>query len=365
MPALDIAALRLRNQRISWTDFTRPEEVVDWLVAVQSQDYPAAKWALGTRLPDAIEDQVEEAFNRGLILRTHVLRPTWHFVTPADIRWLLGLTATRVQAANAGMYRRLGLDEDTLRRANKEIERGFAGRKELTRAEVREVLKTAGFMLDSPLKLGYFLMHAELDGIICSGPRQGREFTYALLEERAPIARILARDEALATLANAYFRSRGPASAADFAKWAGLTLTDARRGLEEVKSQFDHETVSGKEYWFSPFVAFAEEANPRAHLLSVNDEFVSSYKDHSPIAGEAFRRKLRTLGSALTNIVVLNGRVAGIYRRELHPRIVVIRATYFRRLSEAELEAVEDAARRYGHFLDLPVEIISTFEEME
>ncbi len=358
MTELNIAALRLRNQRISETDFTHPEQAVDWLVAVQSQDYAAAKWAVGLRLTGVVEDAVEQAFNQGLILRTHVMRPTWHFVTPADIRWLLALTAARVQAANAGMYRRLGL-EDHLKRANKILEKSLRDGQQLTREEVREALKGAGFSQDDNLQIGYFLMHAELDGIICSGKRRGKQMTYALLEERAPLARILTRVEALTALAGRYFRTRGPATIYDFSKWSGLTVGDARRGLEEVKSEFESQTIDGREYWFSPPPAARKVDAGGAYLLSIYDEFNSSYKDYSPIADAETRRRLMGMGNALLYIIVINGRVAGTYRRVLHRAMVEIEATYFRKLSEVEIRAVTDAARKFGQFVELPVEIVS------
>src|SRR3712207_3882566 len=111
MADLDIARRRLHNQRLAGEKLERPAEVAGWMGAVQAQDYPAAKWALGLRLRDALDADVERAFAEGTILRTHVMRPTWHFVLPADIRWLLALTGPRVNAFNASNYRALELDE--------------------------------------------------------------------------------------------------------------------------------------------------------------------------------------------------------------------------------------------------------------
>src|SRR5215468_2429143 len=110
MKSLDIARQRLLNQHIALPTFKRPEDEVAWLCAVQAQDYAGAKWGLGLRLQSATDRDLEEAFATGAILRTHLMRPTWHFVTPGDIRWLLALTAPRVHAANAYMYRKLELD---------------------------------------------------------------------------------------------------------------------------------------------------------------------------------------------------------------------------------------------------------------
>jgi hypothetical protein len=101
MTKQDIAKQRLHNQRVENTNLKAPSDVVAWLGAVQAQDYAAAKWAIGLRSQHVTDVDVEQAFTNGKILRTHVLRPTWHFVTPEDICWLLKLTAPRVCAFNA------------------------------------------------------------------------------------------------------------------------------------------------------------------------------------------------------------------------------------------------------------------------
>ena len=171
------------------------------------------------------------AFDAGRILRTHLLRPTWHFVLPEDIRWLLTATAPRVKARDARRYAQLGLDASTQRRSAKALAAALRGGNQLTRAEAAAVLTAAGIGVDGQ-RLPYLLMHAELDALICSGPRRGKQHTYVLLEERAPDARDLPRDEALAELARRYFRSHGPATAKDFAGWATLTLAEARAAIE-------------------------------------------------------------------------------------------------------------------------------------
>jgi hypothetical protein len=179
--------------------------VVSYLGAVQAQDYAGAKWALGQRIQNATDAAIDQSFNAGEILRTHLMRPTWHFVTPADIRWMLMLTAPRVHAANAFMYRNLELDEVALKKSNATLEKGLQGGKQLTRSELASVFREAGIIADG-LRMGYFLMYAELVGLLCSGPRRGKQFTYALLEERAPKVKPLGHDEALAELVSRYFR---------------------------------------------------------------------------------------------------------------------------------------------------------------
>jgi hypothetical protein len=272
MTDLDIAHQRLLNQHIARTTFTRPEDEVAWLVAVQAQDYPGAKWALGLRLHSVTDRDVEQAFASGAILRTHLMRPTWHFVTPGDIRWLLALTAPRVHAANAYMYRKLGLDGPFFRRSNTALRKALQCGNQLTRDELAALLRKSGLATDGGLRMGYILMQAELEGIVCSGPRRGKQITYALLDERVSNSRSLDRHEALAELACRYFVTRGPATVHDFAKWSGLTLADARAGLEAASSQLQSEVVDEHTYWFSAARRSEQDISFGAYLLSNYDE---------------------------------------------------------------------------------------------
>ncbi len=355
MTRLDIARQRLHNQHIARATFEKPSDVVAWLGAVQAQDYASAKWALGLRLQGATDRDIEQAFTEGSILRTHLMRPTWHFVTPADIRWMLALTAPRVHAVNAYMYRKLELDSALFKRSNAALAKALQGGKQLTRDELRGVLQKAGIATDGELRMGYIMMRAELDKIVCSGARRGRQFTYALLEERTPHAKTLKRDEALAELARRYFMSRGPATVQDFAKWSGLTTADARSGLEVVKAQLQHEVVDGQSYWFSTATPSAKDVSPTAYLLSIYDEYISGYKDRSAIGDARHTAKLIALGNALAYIIVVNGQIVGTWKRTLRKDAVVIETNIFTRLTKAENRAVAVAAHQYGAFLDLPV----------
>ena len=183
MPNLEIAQRRLLNQHIAGAPLAEPCAVVAWLGVVQSQDYPAAKWAVGQRVQDATDTAIEQAFREGAILRTHVLRPTWHFVLPADIRWMLALTAPRVHAAMAYNYRLLELDDALFAESQAVLAKALQGGRQLTRPELVSALQQAGFAADN-LRLSHLLIRAELDGLICSGARRGKQHTYALLDER-------------------------------------------------------------------------------------------------------------------------------------------------------------------------------------
>lgn len=355
MTNFDIASQRLCNQYISQTPLRTPVEVVEQLVAVQSQDYAGAKWALGLRLQNVRDADIDHAFADGSILRTHLMRPTWHFVTPSDIRWMLALTAPRVHAANAFMYRKLGLDGAIFKQSNVALEKALRDGKELTRDELSAVLQQAGISVSGGLRLAYLMMYAELEGLICSGARRGKQFTYALLEERVTHTKMLARDEALTELARRYFATRGPASLHDFAKWSGLTAADAGRGLEAVRGQLQHERVDDQTYWFPSIPSASKKDFPVAHLLSIYDEYISSYKDRSAIGSDEVGAKLNALGNALLYVVVVNGKIVGTWKRTLKKAAVTVEFNIFNALTQAEAQAVAQAAQHYSDFLELPV----------
>jgi|WetSurMetagenome_2_1015567.scaffolds.fasta_scaffold90619_2 hypothetical protein len=355
---IDIAQQRLINQHLAADPLEQPAKVVDWLVAVQAQDFFGAKWALALRLKNAHDADLDRAFNAGSILRTHVLRPTWHFVTPIDIRWLLALTAPRVHAVSAGRYRELELDNATLKRGHKTLIKTLRNGQHLTRSELGEALEAAGMAEMKGQRLAYLVMHAELEGLICSGPRRGKQFTYALLEERVPPVAAMTRDESLATLTRRYFASHGPATVQDFVKWSGLSSADAKRGLAAVQDQLQHETLNDEEYWFGSLAVSARQTSPSAYLLSVFDEYLIGYHDRSLIAAPEVAAKLFTMGAALTYVIVVDGQIIGSWRRTLNKETVAIEIDPFRPLAKAEQRAVAAAAQRYGEFLNRAVKLV-------
>ena len=350
---MDIAHRRLVNQHLTAPRLTRPEAVVAWMGAVQAQDYAAAKWALGLRLVEATDDVVERAFNDGSIVRTHVLRPTWHFVAPVDIRWMLALTGPRVRALSAPYFRKLGLDENVLSRCNAAIERALRGGKQLTREQLRSALQEAGIQADEELRLPYILIHAELEALICSGPRQGKQFTYMLLEERVPKARAMERNESVRELTRRFFASHGPATPQDFAKWSGLTVADARLGIELAGDELCKESWEGRLFWFSAAESATQpEAStrptPTAYLLPNYDEYTIGYKDHAAVFDTSKMAQL-----IFAHTVILDGQVAGTWKRTLRKREVVIELNTFTKLTKAQSRLIGAAAKRYGKFLGL------------
>jgi hypothetical protein len=360
---MNIAYQRLHNQLITQQTFEKAGDVVKWLGAVQAQDYAAAKWALGLRMQYSTDDFIEQAFTDGTFLRTHVMRPTWHFVLPADIRWLLALTAPRVKAAIAYYDRTLGLDDTVFAHSNAVLAKALQGGKQLTRAELASVLQQAGIATDNLQRIGHIIMRAELDGIICSGARRVKQFTYALLDDRAPQARMLDRDEALAEFARRYFTSHGPATLQDFVWWSGLTVADAKAGLEMVTSQLMHEVVEGQAYWFSTSTSPAKDLSETVYLLPNFDEYIVGYTDRSGVFDASHTNKLDSRGNILFNhTIVLDGRIVGNWKRTIKKNTVILTPSLFTPLNKTETRAFVASANHYGTFLGMPVNITNQVE---
>ena len=311
---------------------------------MQAQEYAMSKWAIALRMADgAIDADIEQAFNAGKILRTHVLRPTWHFVAPADIRWLLALTAPRVHAASRYMHRQLELDAAVFKRSDAVLTRALEAGRFLTRTALQAELARAGVKASGP-RLGYIMMHAELEGLICSGPREGLQFTYALLDERAPKARTLNREAALEELSRRYFASRGPATAQDFACWSGLTLTDARAGLESLGLEFERETHVGRVHAYKPARREMRSVKGSAFLLPDYDEYVISYKDRSAL------RPTKKLTLAYNRVIIADGQIVGSWQRSLAGGSVSVDTDCRVKPGSATARLLAHATRRFAAF---------------
>ncbi|MCI0574310.1 MAG: winged helix DNA-binding domain-containing protein [Myxococcaceae bacterium] len=364
MTQLDIARRRLANQRLTEPTFKAPSEVVRWLGAVQAQDYGGAKWAIAQRGQGLTDASLERAFAAGSLLRTHVLRPTWHFVTPSDLRWMLALTAPRVHQANAYMVRKLELDDAIFRRSNAALAKALEGGRQLMRTELARVLERANIKTKEPLRLGYLLMRAELDGVICSGVRRGNQFTYALFDDRVPKATSMVRDEALHELALRYFTSRGPATLHDFTWWSGLTMADAKKGAELSKATLERATVQGQVlYWSEASPATTNPAPARsdrtAHLLPNYDEYFIGFKDRRAILNRSMSAAdLAARSSAfLAHVIAIDGQLVGGWKRTLKKTAVVIELEPVARLTKADHRAITRACAKFGTFLGLPAEV--------
>ena len=354
----DVATRRLHTQRLTGERFPSAVDTVGWLGAVQSQDYAGAKWALGQRTAGVSDADLDRLFNEGSILRTHIMRPTWHLVLPADIRWLQELTGHRVRALMAPYDRQWEVDAALLKRSCAAIVTALRDGTHLSRRELGSALEQSGIRLGN-LQLGHVLMHAELDALICSGPRNGKQMTYALLEERVPKARTLDRDEALAELTRRYFTGHGPAQPQDFAWWSGLTLSDTKRGLASVGNALIQEVIGGKPHWSAPGPMPPRNPDQILHLLPNYDEYLVAYRDRSAAVERARELGIAPFpdGSLLANVVVMRGQVWGGWKRRNDGRQVVVELGRVNVLDAAGVAALERAAGDLSTFLGLPVTV--------
>lgn len=353
-----ISLLRLASQQLINPEFTAPHGIVSWMGAMQAQDYPMAKWAIGVRLPGITDGGVESAIARGEILRTHLLRPTWHFVAPQDIYWLLDLTAPQIKAGQSSRDRQLELTEAVYSRSNRTIERALRSRGQLTREDLIIELNNVGIATDQN-RASHLLMRAELEKIICSSAYLRGKPTYALLAEKVPKPRKLSREESLAELARRYFTSRSPATLQDFTWWSGLKAGDARRALDSVKSEFTAEAINGHDHWLSRDISLPQPIQPTVHILPVLDEFIVSYADRSATIPATLEKHMKEISDngVFRPIIVVNGTVIGIWKRTVKKDKLLVELTYFTKPNEVIIQLVAEAANRFGFFLGKKVEV--------
>ena len=357
MKSADICRVRLATQFLTTTGPTSPTAVVRALGAVQAQDYPGAKWALSQR-GGFSNAAIERELTDGQIVRTHVLRPTWHFVAAEDIRWLLGLTGPRVSARMSPYNGQLELTPQIFRKTNDALATVLGGGESLTRAELRPALERLGIGALSGQRLAHVMMQAELDAIVCSGPVRGRQFTYALLDERAPRAITKTRDEALVDLTRLYFSTRGPATASDFAWWSGLLAVEIKRGLEMAGKDLESLKIGTRTYWMRPGARDAK-ARASAHLLPNYDEYFIGHKDRGAIGQRVGSTKLVSGGSALIgNIAIVDGQIVGGWKRSVKRSGTVVAITTLTRLKVAEKKRLARAAVALGTFLGSSAEVV-------
>lgn len=342
----DIISFRMEKQGLSKPVFESVVEVVKWMGCIQAQEFPNAKWAIGMRIPGCTEEMVDDAFNTGKILRTHVLRPTWHFILPEDIRWMVELTGPRVKLLSKHMHRKLDIDNAVLRKSKKILIKALEGKNFLNRVELKQHFQKAGLNTDD-IRVTMLLMDAELDGLICSGPRRGKQFTYALLEEVVSKGLDIKDDAAIAALARRYFTSRGPATIYDFAWWSGLTLTQAKRGVEMIKKDMEHTVINEQEYWFIN-TGIHKEAIPQVRLLPSYDEYVVSYTDRSTILSPGYEQQTF---NGLKQSVLINGKIKGTWKRTLEKGNVKIEITPFENLTQAIIRELNKEVKRYMAFI--------------
>ncbi len=348
-PSPDLTAHRLQRLGLAEPVFDTPEAVVSWLGAVQAQDWYGSLWAVGSRMRAASESTIEQAIADGSIVRTWPMRGTLHFVAPADVRWMLQLLAPRVVAANrARIERDFGLDESTLKRSRRIVEKVLGVGQPIARTDLYAALDAGGIGTERMRGIhvtGWLAHH----GVICGGPRVGRQPTFVLLDAWVAPTTPKTRDEALHTLALRYFHSHGPATAQDLAWWSGLTVRDAQLAAALAEPELQVLEVAGKRY------LHGDTAEPMpaggVHLLAPFDEYLVGYRDRRAAVEPALSRQVIGINGLVNASVLVDGKVVGTWKRVLGRDGVSIDVAPFRALRRGEQAPLKRAMKRYAAFI--------------
>ena len=371
MAVAEIGLRRLASQRIAGARCEHPADVVRWLGAVQAQDYHQALWAVGSRTRAGTRVRVERAIAERQIVRTWLMRGTIHFAPPEDVRWLLALVGPRLAVAAERRREQIGLARADISRAADVVSTALAGDRRLSRPEMMQLLEGNGIATTGGH--GYHILwRLARDGLICIGPTEARQQTFALLDDWAPRedSRELSRDGSLAVLAGRFAASRGPVTAHDLARWAGITVSDARAGLAAAGGLVC-DTTAGGEHW-----AAAEQAGRaptgaerrRTYLLAGFDEFLLGYRDRDAILDPGHAdRVVPGANGVFRPMIVTGGRIVGTWSRSATPRSLSIDLQPFAAPARALVTQVTSEADRYRTFLGLPssVEPVVTCGEAE
>lgn len=349
---MNIPNIRLLNQQLLNPLFREPKELVSWMGAMQAQNYSMVKWAVGMRLKSATIQAVEKALHEGEILRTHVMRPTWHLVAAEDIRWMLKLSAQRIISANDSFAKGYDLDipNELYTKAHDLLEKILCGKKSMTKQEIAEHFNRSGIVADNH-RMTRFMARAEQEGIICSGEDRGSKCTYALLEERVPPMPELTKDESLARLARSYFRSHSPAVLQDFIWWSGLPVSDAKQAVYLIASELTTEQWKEQTWYIHDNCRTRGKLSGHIHLLPSYDEYLLGYKDRTDVLPLEHYSKAFTNNGLFFPIVLHNGQVIGNWDKSVKKKSVDLAYFWFAPDVCSDEELLEQAKQKYAQFL--------------
>jgi hypothetical protein len=353
----EISNHRLVSQKLLETNSNSPEEIVRHLGAMQAQDYAMAKWAIGSRC-DATEKEIEEVLNSGKVIRTHILRPTWHFVAADDIHWMLDVSGPQVKRIILSETKKYGYDEREFDRINSNIEKILAGNKHLTREEIIQELnikRVSGEYYLSPVLI---MMYAELSGLICNGKMKGKQITYALLEEKVskPQSK-LTKDEGLAKLAKRYFESHGPATMLDFSWWSGFPPTTCKMVINSIASELNSIEIDKQTYWFGNDCCKLDDFCESVHFLPAFDEILISYKTREASILQEHQPKAFTSNGIFKPVILENGKVIGTWKRTLKKDHAKIETQFFSALDETKKSTLFEGIRSFENYLETKISI--------
>lgn len=341
---------RLATQRLSAAPFPAAADAVRLLGAVQSQERDQALYSLALRARSATCATVRSELDAGAFVRTHVLRPTWHFVAPEDLRWMLALTSPRVLSGMAARHRELGLDDPRLAsRSVDAVTTMLAGRNYLTRNEIGARLSGRRGVAQPGVQLGHLLLVAELRGLICSGPTKGVQHSYALLDEVIAPTPDRAPDQATTDLVLRFFLGHGPASVKDFTRWSSLTVAATEAALAGLRDRLDSFEVDGVRQWYDPSGPVPARTRPRGYLLPVYDEVALTYPRLGFPVLQGHRHEHAAnpwLADAFVGGVVAGLRNVGTWKRTVSRTTVTVRVDLTTSAGPHERRLVREAAAR-------------------
>ncbi|MFC0183708.1 Winged helix DNA-binding domain-containing protein [Pseudarcicella hirudinis] len=354
MTSSEIRNLRLINQQIIRHHFNNLPDLVEWMGAVQAQDYAASRWAVGMRLANTDEQEVEKAVNQRKIVRTWLLRGTLHLVSASDAGWMNQLIGPRLLAKHHNAFLKSGFSEAVFHKITQIFIEILSGGKQLSRKELFDALEHQGISAKGE-KGSDILYFAGFSGLLCMGNFSGKQMTYALLDEWISVKTTMTTEEALTALALRYFQSHGPATLQDFVWWSGLSVTEAKIGLENAGKSLRFVNIDGQRYWFTESVSLEKIKDQSVFLLPPYDEYFLGYKDRSMILDPAYRKAVEP-GNGFSPTFILNEKVAGTWRREIGKNKVKIEVFPFEILGKKAEKALEKAVEQYASFLKLPCE---------
>lgn len=349
MNSAELLNLRLYNQLLTSHQLKVPNEVVSWMGAMQSQALDMAKWAIGARLGNQTTKDIEEALNTGQIIRTHILRPTWHFVSADDIHWMFDLSNPRLKPIYHWYAKIRKTDESLIYSAIPVLEKILIGGKHLTKLEIGSALQAQDTTLDDN-HLKSVISYAEMEGILVNGRLKGNKQTFTLLEEWAPRKQTICKEEALERLARRYFTSHSPATIHDFAWWSGLSVTECRQALEMIKADFICETINGRDFWMRNDIKVPPTDGNSALLLPPFDEFVISYKDRSEMIEDIHYGKVMTKNGLFSPTIMLNGEIIGSWKKVAQKGTPRIELSFFEKTSQRKQDLFKPEIKRLETF---------------
>ncbi|SNR80929.1 winged helix DNA-binding domain-containing protein [Flavobacterium sp. ov086] len=352
----EISHYRLASQKLYKTTPCSPQEIVQHLGAMQAQDYAMAKWAIGSRC-DSSEKVIEEAINSAKIIRTHILRPTWHFVASDDIYWMLDLSAPQVKRFTASAGKKYGYDEKKFNQVNTKIEKLLTGNNHLTRDEIMQELNIKKSSSEDFLSAA-IMMNAELDGLVCNGKMKGKQITYALLEERVSKPKSkLTKEEALSKLAKRYFESHGPATLTDFSWWSGFPPTTCKLAINAIELQLNSIEIENQKYWFGNDISKDSNFRESVHFLPAFDEILISYKTREASILSEHQSKAFTNNGIFKPIILENGKVIGIWKRTIKKDHAKIETQFFHGTESHKKAILFEGIKAFENYLETKITI--------